>query len=551
MHFGCTIRKSQHFSHVSLVRACENHGKLTKSEMDKQRTPTKEVQVLTEGIQNQKSEAALLALCRVLYDEGGFEALTYKSMQNLNAGLYMKLYQRGLTKAKLIERLGLTAEYLQHEATRVKVYAGSERVPWTWDRVVAVAADLVVKHGHLPAAPWFQRHKLGAIVHYVYRSGRTWDQLQEAVGTLSSGRFVESRNGLRWLSHAEASLSNFLYARGIEHKKGERYPASFSGFGDAKYGIYDLHFRGKDGAWVDVEVWGDNPKGQQPEKYAMRRKHKEHFNSGNTHFLGIAHQACYDDDQLTSLLAAHIGLISPFRFDRPIDQVIPSTHWSNADELLTYCRQIAADAPGGTFPTEDWLRKRGRWSDRSGVAYNTLSVYVKQWLGGVRNVRRLLNQESRSTLQWDADTALREYMRFFNQHGCTPGQVTGDAYGKNQRLKLSPEMLADAVRIASAVDKYVGGAIEAQRRLGIKSSRQYWTPELAKEAFREFCVLHGITPSQAAGRWTEKSPNALPEDVSKYAVRLTNAFRKHVGKIPRGATVEDFVTNEKKNERPM
>ena len=80
------------------------------------------------------------------------------------------------------------------------------------------------------------------------------------------------------------ALSNFLYARGVEHRKGERYPAAFSECGDARYGIYDMHFKAADGEWIDVEVWGDNPKGQQPEKYARRRESKETFNRENKRF---------------------------------------------------------------------------------------------------------------------------------------------------------------------------------------------------------------------------------------------------------------------------
>ena len=486
------------------------------------------------------AEDELLAFCRVLYEDGGFEALTCKAMQKVDGRLYMRLYQRGLTKTVLIERLGLAEKYAQHESQRPKVYAGRIRVPWTWDRAVAVAFELVQKHGHLPSAPWFQRHKLGAVVHFIYRSGKTWDQLQEAVGGLVGGRFVESRNGLRWLSHAEASLSNFLYARGIEHRKGERYPKTYANMSDAKYAIYDLHFKDSNGQWVDVEVWGDNPKGQQPEKYARRRQHKETFNRDNAQFLGIPHKSCYDDAQLLAVLQPRIGVIEPFQFDKPVDAVIPSTHWSNADELLAYCRAIAAGAAGGVFPAEDWLRKRGRWADRPGETYNTLAVYVRLWLGGIRNVRRLLDQGHASTLQWNADSALREYKRFFDEHGRTPGQVTGEYYGKAPNRTVGAEVLADAGRIGSAVNKYVGGALEAQRQLGLKLARQYWTAESAAKAFREFCQQHGMTPSQAAGRWVEKAPNALTAEFSRYAVRLTNAYRKHVGPIPRGATATDF-----------
>ena len=477
------------------------------------------------------TEVELLAYCRRLYDEHGFEALTFRSLQSMG-NLYVKLYQKGLTKTALIERLHLAVEYSQYESARAKVYAGKIREPWTWERVVSVASDLFEQHGHLPSSSWFQRHKLGAVSHYVYRSGRTWDQLQEAVGALAGGRFVESRNGLRWLSHAEASLSNYLYARGIEHKKGERYPASYTLISDAKYGLYDLHFRNKSGEWVDVEVWGDNPKGHQPEKYARRRKHKEVFNSDNLRFLGIPHQSCYDDVMLGIVLEPHIGIVEPFQFKKLVDKVIPSTHWSNADELLAYCRQVASEAPGGTFPTEDWLRKRGRWSERPGVAYNTLAVYAKLWLGGTRAVRRLLGQEHASTLQWDEESAIREYKRFTEQHAQTPGQVLGIEHDRGQGT-IAPETLADATRVIGAVQKYAGGALAVQRRLGMVESRKYWNADSAASAYGEFSRIHGVTPSQAVGRWYDKSALALSEDLTGQARKILGAYKKHVGKVPR------------------
>ena len=478
------------------------------------------------------TEVELLAYCRKLYDEHGFEALTFRSLQAMG-NLYMKLYQKGLTKTALIDKLGLSTEYAQHEATRPKIYAGKARELWTWERVVDVAKELIAKHGHLPSAPWFQGHQLGAIVHFVYRSGRTWDNLQEAVGALAGGRFVESRNGLRWLSHAEASLSNFLYARGIEHKKGGRYPEGFTEVSDARYAIFDLHFRNKSGDWVDVEVWGDNPKGHQPEKYAKRREHKEVFNRANPRFLGIPHKSCYDDAKLASILEQHIGVIEPFQFDKPVDVLIPSTHWSNADELLEYCKKVASEAPGGMFPAEDWLRKRGRWADRQGEAYNTLSIYVKQWLGGIRNVRSLIGQGHVSTIQWDEEKALREYKRFYDQYGQTPGQITGRGYSDNPDDSVDAKVLVDAIRVNAAVQKYAGGALAAQLRLGMAQSRKYWNADSAASAYGEFLRIHGVTPSQAVGRWYDKSALALSEELTGQARKILGAYKKHVGKVPR------------------
>ena len=413
----------------------------------------------------------LLQICRDLYAGGGFEALTFDALQT-QGQLYMTLYHRGIGHAAIIERLGLKDAYRSYQKSRPKVYAGKIREPWTWTRVVKEAKAVVVREDRLPPSLWFQKNGFGALIHFVYRSGKSWADLREAVGDFSDSKFVESRNGLRWLSHAEASLSNFLYARGIEHKKGERYAKEITDFSDAKYAFYDVHLKSKNDDWIDVEVWGDSPLGHDSMKYARRRKAKELFNQANPRFVGIHFEVCYKEDELVQILEPHIGVIKPFQFDKPVDRVIPSTHWSNTDELLDHCRKLASEMPDGIFPTEEWLRKRGKWADRSGPAYNTLSIYIKLWIGGVRKLRQILGQAHASTLQWDAESALREYKRFVNQYGKTPGQVLGMFKKRISDKSIRADMAADATRIATAVAKYVGNALEVQRRLGITPSRR-------------------------------------------------------------------------------
>jgi hypothetical protein len=476
------------------------------------------------------NEEDLLRFCRELYEQHGFKALTFESLQ-AQGQLYSTLYHRGLKHSVLIERLGLKDAYHDYKKNHPKTYAGKIREPWTWERVVLEATAAMERHGQLPPSLWFQKNGLGALVHFVYRSEKTWADLREAVGDFNNSKFVESRNGLRWLSHAEASLSNFLYARGVEHRKGERYPEAITDFSDAKHAFYDMHIKGKDGEWVDIEVWGDNPLGHDPAKYARRRKAKEHFNLSNPRFVGIHHESCYDDGELTRILEPFIGVIDPFQFAKPTDRVIPSTHWSNADELIEYCQKLAAEMPEGIFPTEEWLRKRGKWADRPGTAHNTLAVYIRLWIGGVRKLRQILNQQHASTIQWDAESALREYKRFFDVHGKTAGQVLGMINDGTADTSIGKDVAADATRILSAISKYVGSTLEAQRRLGMKQSRRYWDAESARAAWQEFVTRNGITPAQAVDYWVRKTPNALWEEESKFAASILRAFKKHCGPV--------------------
>jgi hypothetical protein len=306
-------------------------------------------------------------------------------------------------------------------------------------------------------------------VQAIYQLRRTWEDLRVELGDFRCSQFVESRSGLRWRSHAEASLSNFLYARGVPHRRGSRYPKEYEDQSGRAYGMYDMHFDGRLGP-VDVEVWGDKPKGSDSEAYRVKRQAKERFNSDNAGFVGIHFADCYSDKHLTEILEPHLGIVAPFQFDRPTDRIIPSTHWSNADELLGYCREFAAAQPNGEFPTEGWLRKRGNWADRDGPTYNTLSIYVKKWLGGVRELRKLLGQAHVSTVKWDRENVLERWKAFREAHGMTPNSLR--ARSQRGQGHYHPDAVREAGILAAAVAKYVGGSAAADEAIGFKPNRR-------------------------------------------------------------------------------
>lgn len=207
----------------------------------------------------------------------------------------------------------------------------------SWDEIVARAKHVVDKEGFLPPAAYFQKNDNGNLIHNLYKSGKTWADLRTAVGSFDGSTFVESRSGQRWLSHAEASLSNFLYARGISHDKGRRYPTEYEAFSGRKSGFYDLHFQSRSGDDIDVEIWGDKPHPDAEERYAETRRLKEEFHGNRKTFLGIHHLDCHSDKTLERLLFPYLGEVPPFVFDKPHDRVIESSHWSNADELIETC----------------------------------------------------------------------------------------------------------------------------------------------------------------------------------------------------------------------
>lgn len=405
----------------------------------------------------------LLDSCRTLYERDGIKALSYSELSKQGA-LYYNLYRYGVNQKELIVRLGLQEQYQAYKATFPLMRNGRLAQRWTWAHIVKEAKLVKEKEGILPPAAWFQSNGYGTLVTSIYYLKYTWEDLRQELGDFENSSFVESRNGMRWRSHPEAAFSNFLYARGVEHKRGERYPENYANHSISKYAYFDLHFLNKRNDWIDVEIWGDKPNGHGEAHYKVKREDKEAFNRSNPNFLGIHYKDCYDEATLTKVLEPYIGVISPFKFDKPTDHLIYSTHWSNADELLEYCRLLASTMPNGEFPTEEWLRKRGKWANRLGETYNTLSVYIKTWLGGVRNLRKLLEQSHVSTTKWDKDSAIAAYRKFYDKYGLTPGRARSLS---RRGGDISIEVVAEAGRIENAVGKYAGGSVAVNKLLGI------------------------------------------------------------------------------------
>src|ERR1017187_8273970 len=318
-------------------------------------------------------DIALLDTVRDLYVACGISALATPFLEKQKGRLYHRLLAAGLNQKTLLEELGLTEEYAAWRAS-FRTYRGVVKPQWSWETAVEAAKEIKERDGDLPTVEWGRSNGHSSLASAVFNSGHTWDDLREAVGSLASSTFYPSRNGTRWRSRPEACLSNFLYARGIEHKRGERYPQGYSKQSGRRYGCFDLHFVSATGIWIDVEVWGDPQNSLSGGRYQATRSFKEKWLKSNPNFLGIPYRDCLSDATLTGILRPYIGIIEPFQFDKPVDHMIEASHWSNADELLITCREFAAEMPDGIFPGEDWLRKRAKYRGRLGPAYNTLAA---------------------------------------------------------------------------------------------------------------------------------------------------------------------------------
>lgn len=416
-----------------------------------------------------KTKGQLVEECKALYAQQGFSGISFKNLKKIN-GLYYRLYRFGINQNALLHLLGIEEDYKIYKKKSFKRKVnGKIQYAWTWERVIKEARAVVKQKGFLPPGEWFHKNGLGSLVGAVYGHDKTWDDLRSEFASYEGSSFVESRNGIRWRSHPEASLSNFLYARGIKHNLGRKYPKDFSKFAQQNYGYYDLTILDQKSRWIDVEVWGDKPLGHDEKGYAKKRALKEKYNLANSQFLGIQYQDCFDEERLSEILKPYIGVIEPYVFEKPTDKVIQSTHWSNTDELVEYCRHFATNCPNGKFPTEEWLRKRGKWKNRKGVAHNTLSIYIKTWIGGIRNLRKILGQEINSTLTWDKEKTLIEFNKWYVKYGYTPS-AAAQRFLRRQ-ISISKAEYNKAQRINAAIQKYVGSALKACEILGIKLFR--------------------------------------------------------------------------------
>jgi hypothetical protein len=216
----------------------------------------RELRPLERQATPEEIRAELLAEVRRLYDLHGMKALSTTFLEKQKGALYHKLLAAGLGQSEYLSELGLAQAFAEwRDANRT--YRGETKPTWTWKVAVEKAMEVKEREGDLPTMEWFRRNGFHGLVGVVFKTGHTWEDLREAVGSFATSHFYSSRSGMRWRSRGEASLSNFLYARGIEHKRGGPYPESYAEQSGRHYGKFDLHFRKPNGNWVDVEVWGD------------------------------------------------------------------------------------------------------------------------------------------------------------------------------------------------------------------------------------------------------------------------------------------------------
>ncbi|MBT9141534.1 MAG: hypothetical protein DDT30_02131 [Dehalococcoidia bacterium] len=126
--------------------------------------------------------------------------------------------------------------------------------------------------------------------------------------------------------------------------------------------------------------------------------------------------------------------------------------------------------PDGRFPTEEWLRKRGKWKNREGEAYNTLAVYIKNWIGGIRKLRDILGQAEHSTIQWDKEKVISEYLNIYQRYGLTTGQLRGKIRRNEITVSESDRFFIN--NLDAAIRKHFDSIYDLNELTGIKNTRR-------------------------------------------------------------------------------
>lgn len=459
---------------------------------------------------------ALLEKIKLLYAEHGPEALSKPFL--MKHKLYDALIHHKINRAILLPELGIT-ENIEEWNRKNRYYRGQPQIGWTWEKMIEVAKQLADEHeGRLPTLTWLRKNSTG-LAAAIFNHGHTYEELRAEVNSFQSSHFRQSRNGMRWRSQPECCLSDFLYARGIQHKRGESYVAlNPEHVGHNKY---DLHFISQNGEWVDVEIWG-NIEYLSGNKYGNTRKKKEAWRKDDPRFIGIEFNDCLVEKRLEDILEPYIGHISPFVFDKPTDKLIETAHWSSSDELIESCRELAATQPDGLFPNEQWLRKRGRYRDRPGEPYNTMAVYINEWLGGTRNLREILGQSHASTTKWTAEALAKAWEDFVQEHGISPAQASGRKGYEHfpiDVLRKGSSIYAAAKRHGVAEQAWTNST--RHKISGRQVSK--WTPGTVESAWKAFVATHGLRPSQCTSPTRRK---AMPREVILEAQNIYAAAQK-------------------------
>jgi hypothetical protein len=204
-----------------------------------------------------------LCIIELLYKFNGINGLSYKWLIDNE---HKRLYNKIVISYKLkLENLSINFNCNNEwkNNRKIKFCDTINKIIWNETIFNEKCIEIINKYGYIPSAEFLRNNRYNSFINYLYNNNYSYEKLNEKFNIEYCPKFT-SRNGLKFKSLAETCLANFLYSRGIEIKVGEKYPENYNILSGQKYGVYNIHFKGKinqyKDKWIDCEVWGGKSK---------------------------------------------------------------------------------------------------------------------------------------------------------------------------------------------------------------------------------------------------------------------------------------------------
>ncbi len=409
-----------------------------------------------------------------LYDEKGIDALSRSwLLKNGHRKIYEQVLASNLSIVMIADHLSLLKEL---NLSRREAYKRI-RLKWTPEKINETALALIDEFGMIPTVPWLQRNGYGKFVWYIEQQ-QSISEFRDRYYKSETNRLL-SRANIAHDSFAEVCFANFLWARGIDPKKGGKYESDFAKTSSYSSAVYDIEFIATFGQYeghkILVEIWGDSksagPNGHNLEEYLAKKAAKIKYHENNPYFLGLGYENCYTEKKLIDILQPYIGKNCKIsRTKENHDFQFPPTMWTLADEVIKTCKFVCHNMPDNILPALGWFKRSDTYKCRPVLdwepeTWGRFPCKINQ-VGGILKLREVLGQKQHNKItHWTKDNVTQALADFYTTYRVWPTQI----------LKLqSPEITSDtyksieiiAKRLREAANIHIGNIFEYQAAAG-------------------------------------------------------------------------------------
>lgn len=300
-----------------------------------------------------ENERNLLETIKGLITSVGVQIISHGELRERN--ITSKMLSLGITISDLVKWFSIKDQIAALDVRIDYHRPPIERVNWLVDRIGYLPTSVELASTGIIPPSWAGREreiKSNVFQHKYAQSAK-----------------VISRSGHLWRSGACANVSNFLWARGIDHLPGNRFDSTFLNDNECqpREPLWDieillpttnLRLRIEDGATrifekVRSECLGRKWKVSIPENYLILPSYLSN-----------------SDVLLNHTLNERFAISSPWRFETHYDPYFPSTSWQILDELVNDAESLKKahnldELPSGKIATAKaraWERRLNRRS---------------------------------------------------------------------------------------------------------------------------------------------------------------------------------------------